>query len=267
MKTAEFSLALFITIAAVLVTGCSDEDDAASSSGGGSSSTNGSLGDTEPTGKISADGFFILYDPGLPEIVDAEGNFVQQEVTVTVFAEDVNDLVELNGHTVNFRTEWGAFLDGRDSCELSNGACSVTWRSGNPATIPGSCLVSFTAWAEGEEGFVDANDNDLFDVGETLADQGEPFLDIDFDGNYNSGIITVEGVVELIDIINFTGSTPGSKSGDHDVGNNLYDGSLCASNNTANCSGRTAQIIHTRSQMLIRAPESGVVTPCSTNAY
>jgi len=44
------------------------------------------------------------------------------------------------------------------------------------------------------------------------------------------------------------------KSGDHDTGNLLYDGSRCAADNTAMCSGRESMIIHTRSNLLIQEP-------------
>lgn len=240
-----------------LLSGCSDETDSATTANG-SSSNNGSLGDSTPTGRIAADGFFVLYDPAVPEVFDAELSYSQQSVTITAFGDDVNDLAEVNGQTVNFRAEWGQWLDERDSCVMDNGSCSVTWRSGDPATAPGSCLVAITAWTTGEEAFFDADDDGQFEASDNavqaFSDLQEPFLDINNNGSFDGAISTVELVGELIDIINFDGTTPDAKSGDHDSGNTLYDGSLCAAGNALCNTSRTSMIIHTRSTLLIQQP-------------
>ncbi len=278
MRISTMFFALITSAAAMLLTGCSDDpvvdldEFATGSSGSGSVTNDNSLGDSTPTGRITADGFYVLYDPAIPEVFNDKLAYSQQEVTITVFAEDVNELVELNGQTVNFKVEWGAFLAGRDSCDLVDGQCSVTWRSGDPATAPGSCFVAVTAWANGEETYFDANDNGLFDIAETHDDLEEPFLDIDSDGLFNGTISTIENVGELIDIDDFNGAT--TIDGDHDNGNGDYDGSQCASDNAANCSGRTSMIIHTRSNILIQQPfdvDENPATPdsvfCGTNLY
>lgn len=246
---------LFLTVALIIpflmTAGCSDDEDSVTTSGGGN---NGSLGDSTPTGRITADGFFVLYTPGVAPVFDSKINFIGTEVIITAFADDVNDLVIVSGQTVNFATEWGTFLDEKDSCVLDEGQCSVVWRSGDPGTAPGSCRVAITAWTTGEEFFFDENDNGLFDSTESFfRDLQEPFLDINGNGSFDSAIATAEFVGEIIDIINFDGTTPGSRSGDHDLGNGLYDGSLCASGNSQ-CNTRTSMIIHTRSTLLIQEP-------------
>lgn len=262
MKTANIFTAGLLIASIGLLSGCSDEADSATTAGAGTSNT-GSLGDSTPTGRIAADGFFVLYDPAVPEVFDSELNYTQQTTVITAFADDVNDLVEVNGQTVNFRAEWGQWLDDRDSCVLTNGTCSVTWRSGDPATAPGSCSVAITAWTTGEEAFFDADDDGQFEASDNavfpFSDLEEPFLDINSDGTFNNNISTVELVGELIDIIDFTGTTPGTKNGQHDAGNNLYDGSLCAAGNALCNTSRTSMIIHTRSRILIQQPfdESG----------
>ena len=209
MRNFKLSLAFIASLSVVLSSGCSDEhvysslNELDAAAGGGTGNT-GDLGDSTPTGRITADGFFVLYDPAVPEVFDSNLSYTQQTVNITVFAEDVNDLVELNGQTVNFRAEWGAFLNDRDSCDLVNGQCTVTWRSGDPSTAPGSCQVAITAWTTGEEAFFDANDNGLFDVGELHDDLEEPFLDINESTIFDGAIATTELVGELIDIMNFT---------------------------------------------------------------
>lgn len=260
MKIANIFTTGFLIASIGLLSGCSDEADSATTANSGGSTNNGSLGDSTPTGRIAADGFFILYDPGTSEVFDSDLNYIQQSVVVTALADDVNDLVEVSGQTVNFRTEWGQWLDDRDSCVLENGSCSVTWRSADPATAPGSCRVAITAWTTGEEAFFDADDDGLFEASDnavqSFSDLPEPFLDINSNGSFDGGatVVTVELVGELIDIIDFDGTTPGTKNGQHDVGNNLYDGSQCATGNALCNTSRTSMIIHTRSSLLIQTP-------------
>ena len=276
MKIAYIITTGFLMASLTLLSGCSDEADSATAANG-ASNTDGSLGDSTPTGRIAADGFFVLYDPAIPEVFDSTLSYTQQSVTITAFGDDVNDLAEVNGQTVNFKAEWGSWLDERDSCVMDNGSCSVTWRSGNPATAPGSCSVAITAWTTGEESFFDADDDGLFEASDNavqpFTDLEEPYLDINSNGSFDGAISTVELVGELIDIINFDGTTPNAKSGDHDSGNTLYDGSLCAAGNALCNTTRTSMIIHTRSRLLIQAPFdeasgediNGNGTPSETN--
>lgn len=257
MKTANILTTGLLIASIGLLPGCSDEADSATTANGGSSS-NGNLGDSTPTGRIAADGFFVLYDPAIPPVFDSDRNFSAQDVTITAFADDVNDLAEVSGQTVNFKAEWGSWLDERDSCVMDNGSCSVTWRSGDPFTAPGSCRVAITAWTTGEESFFDFDDDGLFEASDhavvPFSDLQEPFLDINGNGSFDGAIATVESVGELIDIIDFDGTTPGVKSGDHDAGNTQYDGSLCATGNALCNTSRTSMIIHTRSTLLIQEP-------------
>ncbi len=248
---------LVILISVGLMTACSQDDTASAAAGGGggrgndsSSGNNGHIGNSQQTGKISADGFYFLFDNAEPEVLSEKLEFTRQEVKITAFADDINDLQDVNGWTVSFKTEWGAFVDDKDSCVLENGSCSVTWASGSPATVPGSCYVAFTAWAVGEEFFADTNDNGLLDSGENFYDAEEPFLDIDESGSYTASIYSTEGVAELIDVANFNGS--GGRNGTHDGGNNLYDGSFCASNNSASCSGNHSVVVHFRVSLPIQ---------------
>jgi hypothetical protein len=252
MKKVNFYF-LTLVVVTTLLAGCSDDETVASSTNGGGTNT-GSLGDSTPTGKIDANSFHFLYDPAIPPVINSVSlAYTQQEVTISVFADDINDL-RVEGQTVNFATEWGTWLDELDSCVITNGQCSVVWRSENPSTHPADCLVAITAWTTGEESFVDFNRNGQFDVTDTLFDLEEPYLDVNSNGAFDAAVFSLGGEPELIDIINFDGTTPGTANGSHDNGNNLYEGSRCAANNTARCSGRTSIMIHQRQNLLIQEP-------------
>jgi hypothetical protein len=269
MKSKQIIGSLAIVTALGLLSGCSQDDAAGATAGGAagndsSSGNNGQIGNSQQTGKIAADGFYLLFDPAVPEVIDNDMTFTRQQVTVTVFADDINDLEDIDGWTVSFKTEWGTFLDDKDSCVLKNGNCSVKWQSGSPATIPGSCYASITAWAVGEENFADLNDNGKLDAGEPFYDIEEPYLDIDGSGSYTPNIFTVEGTPELIDVQGFNGQA--GKNGIHDSGNGLYDGSFCASGNTASCSGRNSVVIHYRASINLKKEITGP-NDCGSNPY
>lgn len=228
------------------------QDDAASLTSGGSSSNN--LADSIPTGIVTHRDFQILFDDPAPEIFDQDGAYTQKEITVSISADDVNDLI-VSGQTVKFRTEWGSFKDEKDACTLENGSCFVTWIPGgasNPVTgqtpPPADCLVAFTAWTVGEEKFADVNDNGRFDSGEVFIDLEEPYLDINSNAQYDAAC-NVDLVCEMIDT---------NDNGLHDGGDGLYNGSLCDSYSTnPNCdAGRKSTMIHARTDLLIKNPDS-----------
>jgi hypothetical protein len=149
-----------------------------------------------------------------------------------------------------------------------NGGCSVEWRSQDdrpfkdtivrcPVAFNGSltppCIgttlagyrdginsiiaeprpgrTTITAYAIGEESFVDLNGNGLFDTGEPFSDLTEAFTDHNEDGFYRrilSGAVTPGSVNEEPIDYNFNGV--------FDTGDNLYTGLLCAAGSEADCS-------------------------------
>ena len=247
---------LTIVTALGLVSGCSQDDAPGATAGGGA---NNNLGDSTPTGIVTHRDFQILFDPGNPEIYDADGSYTQKEVKIVISADDVHDLI-VSGQIVKFRTEWGSFKDEKDACTLENGECYVTWIPGgtsNPLTgqtpPPGDCLVAFTAWTVGEEKFADINDNGRFDVGESFVDLEEPYLDINSNGQYDSAC-NVDLVCETIDIVGFPGSGTSGANGVHDLGDGIYNGSLCDSyaGNPQCDSSAKSTMIHTRNDLLIK---------------
>ena len=92
-----------------------------------------------------------------------------------------------DGTAVSFTAEGGTIdascLTGLETTTLTNGtvitqkgtpgACSVRFCAGNP--LPADGRATILAYALGEESFVDANGNNLFDNGEGYTDLGEPF--------------------------------------------------------------------------------------------
>ncbi len=252
----KFSKIFILVLTVGLVASCAGESDEISS---GSSS--GSLGDSSPTNIISGgEGFFMAFESDAFEVYDQTeviGEYLSgdkilsypstvTEATITIYADDENDL-RVSGKTVNFKTEWGTFLDGYDSCVLSNGSCTVTWQSGSPSTAPTDCRVAFTAWAVGEETFVDENANGYYDLGEAYYESEEPFLDIDHDGQYDSDIFSYELIREIIDIIDYTGDGDGLNA-QHDSGDSLYNGRLCNSG----C-GSSSTILSDRATVIIQS--------------
>jgi hypothetical protein len=252
MNTTKIGIILLLVLGYGSLAGCGEDVKTSSSAGSSGSTTNsGSLGASTPTGIITADGFYLLQDPIPLEVFNSDIQYSQKEAVITAFADDFNDLVITSGQTINFKTEWGTFVDS-DSCVVENGQCSVTWRSGAPATAPSDCEVAITAWTYGEETFFDANDNNKFDQTEAFIDVEEPFLDINGNGVFDAGIATYELIGEFIDIINFTGTTPGATNGMHDGADGKYTGSLCASGNTL-CTTNTSMIIHARYPLYIQS--------------
>ncbi len=255
-KVSYYSLSLVLSCA--ILSGCSDDTSTAASVNG-SSSSSGSLGPSTQTGIITHRDFHILYDNPIPEIFDDEGAYVQTTIVISVHADDINDL-NVSGQVINFATEWGKWSgESGDSCVLVDGSCSVSWTSGDPGFAPADCQVSFTAWANGEERFSDENDSGFFDVGEDFSDAydlEEPFLDINENGIYDDPGCNTDGICEMIDIVNFTGDTPGTTNGIHDPDDGFYNGSLCADvgANPLCTSSATSTMIHTRSVLTIQLP-------------
>ncbi|HRH29619.1 MAG TPA: hypothetical protein PKV17_12635, partial [Aquabacterium sp.] len=112
------------------------------------------------------------------------------ETTLTVRAADRLGNPVPDGTTINFITEGGQVVG---SCDTSGAAanqtsaCSVKLSSQAPRPIDGR--VTVLAWAQGEESFVDLSspNNNVYDVGDTYTELGQPFLDFDFDQIRDAG--------------------------------------------------------------------------------
>ena len=82
-----------------------------------------------------------------------------------------------DGTAVNFVTEGGVMIPPVCTTGVVPGdsKCSVTIRSQNPRPVNG--LVSILAYVAGEEDFVDANFNNVYDCGEAFTDLGTAYRD------------------------------------------------------------------------------------------
>ena len=97
-------------------------------------------------------------------------SFDGETTTVTMSLADRQGNPVPDGTVVNFVTEGGVMIP--PTCVTGavpgNSQCTVNIRSQNPR--PSNGLVSVLAYAAGEEDFVDANFNNVFDCGESYTD-------------------------------------------------------------------------------------------------
>jgi hypothetical protein len=135
---------------------------------------------------------------------------------VTARAADRHNNPVPDGTVIHFLTNGGAIPT---QCETTDGACTVTWVSQNPK--PG--IARLIAYTDGEESFIDLNDNDAFDAGEPFTDTSEPFIDANGNGVFDAG------VEEFVD-----------RNSNHtfDAADGLYTGNSCVGDNTV-CDRRT----------------------------
>ncbi|WP_153913716.1 invasin [Shewanella sp. TC10] len=170
-------------------------------------------------------------------------------------------------------------LEGSCTTVSNTGTCSVTWTSSNPrpfddttvvcpVTFNGSSLPpctgatmagytdgsssiipeprpgrsTITAYAIGEESFVDLNGNGLFDTGEDWTDLSEAFFDHNEDGSYRDSVITPLplGAIEE-EFIDYNNDQT------FNLADGLYTGLLCAAGSESSCS--QTGINNTQSQL------------------
>lgn len=118
--------------------------------------------------------------------------FNGNETEITVFAADRQGNPVPQGTSVVFVAEGGQLVtSGASSCQIgANGRCSVRlvgqdYRplgSNVAGADPRPGRVTVLAYTDGEESFIDANNNNRYDAGELFEDLGLPFLDKDEDG-------------------------------------------------------------------------------------
>jgi hypothetical protein len=122
----------------------------------------------------------------------AGGYFTSQvngnKVSISVFSADRQGNPVPNGTKIIFVSEGGQFnTGGASSCLISGGSCSVdligqAYRpmgSSAAGGDPRPGRVTVLAYTDGEESFVDANNNNRWDSGELFEDLGSVYLDKD----------------------------------------------------------------------------------------
>ena len=172
---------------------------------------------TVTTGIATQDSFSLSVVTLNPEACDFDG--VIDQFTVRLADRFHNPVPD--GTAVAFYTSGGSI---QGSCTTANGACSVNWTGQNPR--PANCLTAILAAAIGEESYVDANSNGVFDDGETFTDMPDAYLDANNNGVYDSG----EFFLDL------------KSSSTYQSGDGKFNGVLCAG--PTQCS--TAKSIYVR---------------------
>lgn len=123
-------------------------------------------------------------------------DFINQNVDVVVTASDYHGGPVANGNSVTFKTSGGQIqlADGQvASCSILEGDCNMEWESGPPyptTVIPATNTFGIAvvmAHTTGEESFVDANANGLFDSDESFTALPEAFHDVNLNGTRDAG--------------------------------------------------------------------------------
>lgn len=89
------------------------------------------------------------------------------------------------GTSINFVTEGGQ-IEAVKQIQTVNGIARVTANFVSSSPRPADGRVTVTAYALGEESFVDLNGNNAYDLGEPFQDLGSVFKDRNFDGSYDN---------------------------------------------------------------------------------
>lgn len=131
-----------------------------------------------------------------------EGANIDGQLTnVTLSLADRQGNPVPDGTAVNFVTEGGVMIPPvcntggvRDAVtgvfsSPGDSRCTVQLRSQNPR--PGNGRVSILAYVSGEEDFVDANFNNVYDCGEAFTDLGTAFRDDNENGVFDTGEFSV----------------------------------------------------------------------------
>jgi hypothetical protein len=147
-------------------------------------------------------------------------NFDGGETTVTLSLADRQGNPVPDGTAINFVTEGGVMIPPVCNTGVAPGVpgdsqCTVKIRTQNPR--PANGLVSILAYASGEEDFVDANFNNVYDCGETYSDLGTAYRD---DSQTALGTVNafVTGAFSVPRVASpsacATGNTPSPSTGD-----------------------------------------------------
>lgn len=143
-------------------------------------------------------------------------------VNVNIIASDQFGNNPTEGTRVSFVAPESGNIE--NSCELADGACSITWRSTSPRPADGR--LEIIAYTDGAEDFVDNNGNSVYDANDgAIIDLTEPYADENEDGDYDIGEFFFDT----------------NQNGVWDTGNGEWDGPcLVEVDPSAVCSGESA---------------------------
>jgi hypothetical protein len=196
-------LVTFIGVSSVLLASCSESDFEALQAPV-------SATQAPPTGIADQNSFTLAVETVAVEGADVAG----VTNSVTVYAADRHNHPVPDDTVIRFLTNGGAI---EQQCVIADGSCSVTWNSQDPR--PDSGYATIIAYTEGEESFLDLNDNDAYDAGEDFTDLSEPFID---EINPRDNIFDA-GLEEFVDR---------DADNEFDSADGLYTGESCVGDNT-----------------------------------
>jgi hypothetical protein len=113
----------------------------------------------------------------------AEAGAVSPVATSPAFPADPDKL----GHADGYLEVFGAPLPADVDPMPGEVSASVDFGCGLRTANPRDAYVTVIAWVNGEEGFVDVNQNGRYDEGEPFVDEGEPFVDANDNGKWDPG--------------------------------------------------------------------------------
>ncbi len=212
-------IATLISSSVFILTACSSDNS--------SFETPGAAGDTPAiAGTVSQRNLSLIVEDAQPQIYDATtGVPTDTTLTMTVKVGDSKNQLLTDAHTIYFATEWG-LID--RSCTTENGSCTVSWQTSfAPNTVPADHRVTIMAYTLGEEHYSDSNGNGTFDDGDTIPlpgtsnlfdDRPEPFVDANEDDVFNTGDT-------LIDVIN--GNALGQDGVNNPTGDTFLNSPSC----------------------------------------
>lgn len=110
---------------------------------------------------------------------------------LTVRAADRQGNAVVDGTVINFTSEAGQVAR---SCATVTGndkiaSCSVVFESSEPR--PAGGRLSIMAFAEGTKDYLDNNNNNVYDAGDTLLNMGNAYRDDNENGNFDAGEFTL----------------------------------------------------------------------------
>ncbi|MGA1326063.1 MAG: hypothetical protein ACO305_05545 [Rubrivivax sp.] len=100
------------------------------------------------------------------------------------------------GTSINFVAEGGQ-IEGVKQITLSNGLAVAPVNFFSQQPKPADGRITVTAYAFGEESFIDLNGNNVHDPGEPFQDLGDVFEDFNFDGAFDAAVEPVRAPASL----------------------------------------------------------------------
>lgn len=181
------------------------------------------------------DSFSIATEKRAVEGVNYEGNTSE----ITIYVADRNNNPVPDNTAVRFEASWGQV---EPQCLTETGSCTVIWtEAGKTSEMPTTFEAIILAYTRGEESFVDSNDNDAYDAGETFTDISEPFFDINGNGTRESA------TEEFIDV---------NANNVFDTADGVFTGTPCIGDNTV-CN-RVNTFIWDTATVVLSASEANV---------